>query len=103
MKGAEERNDRLRQEVVHLRVKINKMKNLVPLDVSETQKTLESLEQKFDSLETRLLKSKQSSSGGAHQFAVEQIINMNQLGEISGALRGLRMITESSLMVSSRK
>ncbi|GJQ14391.1 hypothetical protein GpartN1_g6182.t1 [Galdieria partita] len=103
LKGAEERNDRLRQEVVHLRVKINKMKNLVPLDVSEAQKALESLEQKFDVLERRLLKSKQNSSSGARQFAVEQIINMNQLGEISGALRGLRMIAESSLMATKER
>jgi septal ring factor EnvC (AmiA/AmiB activator) len=103
LKSAEERNERLRREVVHLRVKINKMKNLVPLDVSETQKALESLEQKFDVLERRLLKSSQGGNRGARKFAVEQIINMNQLGEISGALRGLRMIAESSLTVSVRK
>ncbi|KAK4527040.1 hypothetical protein GAYE_SCF34G4961 [Galdieria yellowstonensis] len=103
LKSAEERNERLRREVVHLRVKINKMKNLVPLDVSETQKALESLEQKFDVLERRLLKSSQGGNRGARKFAVEQIINMNQLGEISGALRGLRMIAESSLTATKER
>eukprot|EP00871_Galdieria_phlegrea_P001882 jgi/Galph1/2695/GphlegSOOS_G1336.1 len=90
LKGAEERNERLRQEVVRA------------LDMTETQKALESLEQKFDVLERRLISKNKQNTGDRHS-AIEQLSNMNQLGEISGALRGLRLISESSLKVSKER